>query len=118
MYCTSKERETCEVEKRGCVGCFYNDIAIENEIAFIENEDLRNSKLEIAIKNMIAAYRASTERIKELEKVLDNSVSKERIQIKISECKKDIEWEKEYGNVANREKLEKKIEILEEVLEG
>lgn len=22
--CTSKEQETCEVEKRGCKGCYYN----------------------------------------------------------------------------------------------
>ena len=24
MFCTSKEQETCEVEKRGCEGCYYN----------------------------------------------------------------------------------------------
>lgn len=24
MFCTSNEQETCEVEKRGCEGCFYN----------------------------------------------------------------------------------------------
>ena len=23
MKCTNKEQETCEVEKRGCEGCFY-----------------------------------------------------------------------------------------------
>lgn len=25
MKCTNKEQETCEVEKRGCKGCYYND---------------------------------------------------------------------------------------------
>lgn len=25
MKCTEKERDTCNVEKRGCEGCFYND---------------------------------------------------------------------------------------------
>ncbi len=25
MQCTSKERETCNVEKMGCKGCYYND---------------------------------------------------------------------------------------------
>ena len=24
-FCTSKEQETCDVEKRGCEGCFYNN---------------------------------------------------------------------------------------------
>lgn len=24
MLCTSKEQETCDVEKRGCEGCYYN----------------------------------------------------------------------------------------------
>lgn len=24
MTCTSKEQETCNVEKRGCKGCYYN----------------------------------------------------------------------------------------------
>ena len=24
MFCTSKEQETCRVEKRGCEGCFYS----------------------------------------------------------------------------------------------
>lgn len=23
MFCTPKEQETCDVEKRGCEGCFY-----------------------------------------------------------------------------------------------
>lgn len=25
MKCTEKEQESCNVEKRGCKGCFYND---------------------------------------------------------------------------------------------
>ena len=25
MFCTSKEQETCDVEKRTCEGCFYNE---------------------------------------------------------------------------------------------
>lgn len=24
MFCTSKEQQTCDVEKRGCEGCYYN----------------------------------------------------------------------------------------------
>lgn len=24
MFCTSKEQETCDVEKQGCEGCYYN----------------------------------------------------------------------------------------------
>ena len=28
MKCTNKEQETCEVEKRTCEGCYYNDETI------------------------------------------------------------------------------------------
>lgn len=26
MFCTSKEQETCDVEKRGCEGCYYSSL--------------------------------------------------------------------------------------------
>ena len=29
MKCTNKEQETCEVEKRTCEGCYYNDKDID-----------------------------------------------------------------------------------------
>lgn len=35
MFCTSKERETCDVEKRGCEGCFYMN---EEKVKIIELE--------------------------------------------------------------------------------
>lgn len=28
MKCTEKERESCNVEKMGCIGCFYNNSKI------------------------------------------------------------------------------------------
>ena len=34
MICSEEERETCEVEKRGCNGCYYSKIS-EEEKAFI-----------------------------------------------------------------------------------
>lgn len=36
MICSEKERETCEVEKRGCDGCYYNkprEEEIKNDLA-------------------------------------------------------------------------------------
>lgn len=41
MNCTNKEQETCDVEKRGCEGCYYNEKTTdENEknIEFWEEE--------------------------------------------------------------------------------
>ena len=32
MNCTSKEQDTCQVEKMGCEGCFYNENEIESFI--------------------------------------------------------------------------------------
>lgn len=36
MFCTSKERETCEVEKRGCEGCYYENETPEKKIERLE----------------------------------------------------------------------------------
>lgn len=32
MICTDKEQETCEVEKRGCKGCYYEKNKEKNEV--------------------------------------------------------------------------------------
>jgi len=39
MNCTNKQQETCEVEKFGCNGCYYNEkTADEKNIEFWEEE--------------------------------------------------------------------------------
>lgn len=38
MNCTDKEQETCQVEKRGCEGCFYNKNEIE-EREYVRTKD-------------------------------------------------------------------------------
>ena len=40
MNCTDKERESCQVEKRGCEGCYYNkDEIVEGEYVRINNDN-------------------------------------------------------------------------------
>ena len=34
MFCTSKERETCGVEKMGCNGCYYNKLLAKGDITY------------------------------------------------------------------------------------
>ena len=37
MKCTSKEQDTCNVEKMGCEGCFYNKTSNEEVERFLED---------------------------------------------------------------------------------
>ena len=37
MFCTSKEQESCEVEKRGCKGCYYNGMSEEEIIEIVKS---------------------------------------------------------------------------------
>lgn len=45
MFCTSKEQETCEVEKYGCEGCYYNSKEIEEKLKLSKVDGL-NFKFE------------------------------------------------------------------------
>lgn len=47
MICGEKERETCEVEKLGCKGCFYNGLSNEEvEQCIKELTEVRPEKLD------------------------------------------------------------------------
>lgn len=91
MKCTDKERQTCNVEKMGCEGCYYNedndrDIEILEEfIKYYESEAISRKfrgTLSIsvdeydidAIENLIKAY-------KELEEKNENLKLKERNRV-------------------------------------
>lgn len=49
MICSSKERETCDVEKLGCKGCYYSTIS-EEEKEFVRA--FRRMK-EMGVKKMV-----------------------------------------------------------------
>ena len=59
MFCTEKERKTCNVEKMGCEGCYYNENYLETKEAY-ELYFRGNPRLEKEVKNLI-------DRIKKLE---------------------------------------------------
>lgn len=69
MFCTSKERETCGVEKRGCTGCYYDKEANYMDKAhFLKRiEELKNEVEENIEKvkrtgdfDFVSDYNAST----------------------------------------------------------
>ena len=45
MICTEKERESCEVEKRGCNGCFYRELTKEEMEQWIKDLIKENTEL-------------------------------------------------------------------------
>lgn len=49
MKCTDKERETCNVEKMGCDGCYYNEKPIKYTPSLVfPNKEI----MEDALKHM------------------------------------------------------------------
>lgn len=59
MKCTIEEQETCQVEKRGCEGCYYNDERrkiIEIYITENEKEDSISFDVEKLEDSEIANY--------------------------------------------------------------
>lgn len=55
MKCTDKERETCQVEKMGCDGCYYNEINIEIAKNWLSGLEV-NSEFEASSKEYILSY--------------------------------------------------------------
>ena len=65
MFCTDKERQTCNVEKLGCVGCYYDSIN-EKEIRREFFEDwLVNANRDEIVEELIQ----NDERAEELTKL-------------------------------------------------
>lgn len=82
MKCTNKEQETCELEKRGCKGCYYNndidqDINIHNKekMSFGEIIDNLFRQPEFLIKKFSEMYRECQKVNQELEIKLKNKQS-------------------------------------------
>lgn len=70
MFCTEKERKTCNVEKMTCEGCYYN-----NENNYLESKEAYelyfrgNPTLEKEVRNLI-------KRNKELEEIKNSKLDK------------------------------------------
>lgn len=71
-----------------------------------------------SLENLIKGYRGLEVKNAELNMELAyHSIPKSKIKENIKEIEQLIEYEKQYGNVANREKLEFKKEIYLEFME-
>lgn len=63
MICSEKERETCQVEKRGCEGCYYRGLTNEEvEQCLKELTEVRPEKLsdKIQLSNLSDNIRTKT----------------------------------------------------------
>ena len=83
MFCTEKERKTCNVEKMGCEGCYYsNDTNILEGLKNVDLIELLRTFKREGIKNFIVVRRNKFEsiinRYKELE--IENNNLKEDIK--------------------------------------
>lgn len=72
MICSSKERETCEVEKLGCKGCFYDSLSNEEvEQCIKELTEVRPEKLDDKGLRFFKAIMQILDEIEELRKQRD-----------------------------------------------
>ena len=72
MKCTIKEQETCELEKRGCEGCYYNtDKEIEDLNDFADLLRPEQRYYTNLIKKVIEERLKDREKIKELDKKIE-----------------------------------------------
>lgn len=111
MKCTDKERETCNVEKMGCEGCYYNedknrDIEILEEfIKYYESEAISRKfrgTLSIsvdeydidAIEHLIKAY-------KELKEIEENHRQENgKLRERVKELEENINKQKQLTKIA------------------
>lgn len=120
------------------VVCIEEDIKVLEEIKdmFIHlknygwindiKKDIDTDKAIQAIEHLIKAYKEKEEENEELtenynvleNEYITNSIPNFIVKEKIEEIDKEIEYQKLYGNVAKREKLETKKEHFLELLEG
>lgn len=88
MKCTNKEQETCEFEKRGCIGCAYYEDGSDTNVGSIEKKNIEDKEIEDLndfadllrpeqryytniIKKVIEDRLKDREKIKELENSLN-----------------------------------------------
>ena len=82
-------------------------------------EDRKHYKLGNTIQEFEEIFgNVPFEDIEKIKKyLLENYISKSKINDKIKELNEDIEYQKQYGNTAKREKLEEKKETYLDLLE-
>lgn len=67
MICTSKERETCNQEKLGCKGCFYNSLTNEEVEECIK--ELKKVRPEILNDKGVRLFKAIMQIIEERDEL-------------------------------------------------
>ena len=106
---------------------------MKKDIVYDSDEDYDNQiaiRQIQAIENIIKGYRELEKDLHEMtisnnhkkenwihKNCLNEYIPKSKIKENIKEIDQLIEYEKQYGNVANRERLEFKKEVLQELLE-
>lgn len=88
--CTSEQMETCEVEKRGCEGCYYH--IWEEKVKAMDSIDILNSELHIlsyAMENLSKAINTTnfifdeySEELKKVYKDMENKQTELKTKIK------------------------------------
>ncbi len=137
MNCTDKERENCQVEKRGCEGCFYNsdkNVALIEELiqeykTYNDLDGIQDLSIYVnVLQNILAEREEDKKKIKELEAKLEeankqldldyvdeNYIPVQKVIDKIDELEEKMGYE---DNEKVLVYLHKQRKVLKELLEG
>lgn len=86
MKCTNKEQETCESEKRGCEGCYYNN-DIDQKVNINNKEKMSFGEI---IDNLLENPAIM---IKQFSKMLEDCKNvNEELQIKLKNKQSEIDY--------------------------
>lgn len=113
MKCTDKERETCNVEKMGCEGCYYNENK-NRDIEELKTLFYSGRLTQHGKRKLIEYYE---QQIKELK---DNSIPVSLVEEITEKLKEEYELLLEHQSGRESKatiKLQHKIEMCEELLE-
>lgn len=91
MICSSKERETCEVEKLTCKGCYYDKPSKEEIKAFL----LENKTDKYALLNEIFAIRDTRKETQNYTIYVDGCISVYELNKNIEICNEIEELRKQ-----------------------
>lgn len=91
MICSSKERETCEVEKLTCKGCYYDKPSKEEIKTFL----LKNKTDQYALLNEIFAIRDTRKETQNYTIYVDGCISVYELNKNIEMCNLIIRQQEE-----------------------
>ena len=116
MKCTDKEQETCEVEKRGCKGCYYynNDEQenINNLFKYIGEDEIYQKYINNELKEISDFEMFCIHHCQDIEKLLKDYIRQKQINEEHQKINGELRERVKELECENRENKKKYLALL------